>query len=106
MWCSGITPPDGPPGCTALNFFPLGMPPPSPKIISRSVVPYGNSATPVLLIFPARQKTFVPLVFSVPMEANHFAPLSMIGRIVAHVSTLLIFVGLRSEKHTSELQSL
>ena len=34
-----MTPPDGPPVCTALNFLPLGMPPPMPKMISRSVVP-------------------------------------------------------------------
>src|SRR5690242_7168693 len=93
MCCSGMTPPEGPPVCTALNFLPLGMPPPTSKIISRNVVPYGNSATPGLFISPARQKTFVPLVFSVPMEANHFAPLMIIGRRVAQVSTLLIFVG-------------
>ena len=37
--CSGMTPPDGPPVCTALNFLSLGMPPPMPKMISRSVVP-------------------------------------------------------------------
>src|SRR5208282_6020832 len=89
-----MTPPDGPPVCTALNRLPLGTPPPMPKMISRSVVPYGTSARPVLRILPASAKTLVPFVFSVPNEAYHFAPRKMIGLMVAQVSTLLILVGL------------
>jgi hypothetical protein len=38
-------------------------------------VPIGTSMRPVLLILPARAKTLVPLLFSVPMPANHAAPL-------------------------------
>jgi hypothetical protein len=38
------------------------------------VMPMGTSTSPVFLILPARAKTFVPLLFSVPMDANHSAP--------------------------------
>jgi hypothetical protein len=34
-------------------------------------VPMGTSIKPVFLILPASAKTFVPLLFSVPMPANH-----------------------------------
>ena len=37
-------------------------------MMSRNGVPNGTSARPVFLILPARAKTFVPLVFSVPMR--------------------------------------
>ena len=76
-------PPDGPPVCTALNFLPFLMPPPISKITSRSVVPIGTSIRPTLLTLPARAKTLVPLLFSVPIEENHSAPRRMMGGILA-----------------------
>ena len=52
--------------------------------------------SPTLLILPARANTLVPFDFSVPILANHFAPLSIIAGIAAKVSTLLTFVGFPS----------
>ncbi len=63
-------------------------------MISRSVVPIGTSMSPTLLILPARAKTFVPLDFSVPMEANHCGPLVRMTGTLASVSTLFTLVGL------------
>ena len=92
--CSaGIHPPDGPPVWAALNFLPFGMPPPISSTISRSVVPMGTSTRPVLWIFPPRANTFVPFEFSVPIEANHSGPFTMICGIFANVSTLFKIVG-------------
>ena len=65
-----MQPPDGPPVCTALIVPPSGAPPPISSTISRSVVPIGTSTSPVLRILPARAKTLVPLLFSVPIAAN------------------------------------
>ncbi len=62
--------------------------------ISRSVVPIGTSTRPVLVTLPTTEKTFVPLLDSVPMEENHSPPRLIITGTFAHVSTLLIFVGL------------
>lgn len=67
---AGMQPPEGPPVCAALNFFPFGIPPPMSYIISRSGVPIGISTSPVFLIFPPTAKTFVPLLRSEPMEEN------------------------------------
>ena len=67
-------PPEGPPICTALNFRLRGMPPPMSKMISRRVMPIGTSTRPVLATLPASEKTLVPLLFSVPIAANHAAP--------------------------------
>ena len=88
-----MQPPAGPPVWTALNGRPSTMPPPMPYTMSRSDVPIGTSTRPVLTTRPASAKTFVPLLFSVPMPANHAAPLRMIGATFAKVSTLLISVG-------------
>ena len=88
-----MQPPEGPPVWTALIFPPSGAPPPMVSTIFRSVVPIGTSIRPVLVILPASANTFVPLLFSVPMPANHSAPLRMIGATLASVSTLLISVG-------------
>src|SRR4030042_3976707 len=93
-YSSGIHPPDGPPVCTALNFLPLGMPPPMSKTISRRLMPMGTSTRPVLRISPTRGKTLVPLQLSVPTEANQAAPLLMMCGTLAQVSTLLMLVGL------------
>src|ERR1700758_5254675 len=88
-----MQPPDGPPVWTALNFLPSGIPPPISNRIWRSVMPIGTSIRPVFLIFPASAKTLVPLLFAVPMPANHSPPLRMIGGTLAKVSTLLMRVG-------------
>jgi len=65
----GIHPPDGPPICTALNFLPSFI---RAYFIDDLVDgnTHGTSARPPLAIFPARAKTFVPLLSSVPMAAN------------------------------------
>ena len=42
-------------------------------------MPIGTSISPVLTTRPARAKTFVPLLVSVPMPANQSPPLRMIG---------------------------
>ena len=71
-----MQPPDGPPVCTALILPPSGAPPPISSTICRSVVPIGTSTRPVLRILPASAKTFVPLLFSVPIAANQSAPVA------------------------------
>src|SRR5690349_19362781 len=88
-----MQPPDGPPVCTALIVPPSGAPPPISSTILRSVVPIGTSIRPVFRILPASAKTFVPLLFSVPIPANQAAPLRMMEGTFAKVSTLLISVG-------------
>src|SRR5437899_11889630 len=88
-----MQPPDGPPVCTALILPPSGAPPPISSTILRSGVPIGTSIRPVFVILPASANTFVPLLFSVPIPANHSAPLRIIGATFAKVSTLLISVG-------------
>src|SRR4051795_880197 len=85
-------PPDGPPVWTAL-MTPPGDPPPISSTMVRRGVPIGTSIRPVRRILPASANTLVPLLFSVPIEANHSAPLRMIGGMLANVSTLLISVG-------------
>ncbi len=86
-------PPEGPPSCTALILFPDEPPPPTLFTTSRMVMPMGTSINPPLLIRPARAKTFVPLLFSVPSEAYSFDPFRIIQGTEAKVSTLLIQVG-------------
>ncbi len=53
----------------------------------------GTSTRPVFSTRPARAKTFVPLLFSVPIPAYHSPPLRMMGAMLAKVSTLLMSVG-------------
>ena len=91
---SGIQPPEGPPVCTALNFFPSGIPPPMSKIISLRLIPIGTSIRPVLFILPTRENIFVPLECSVPMSEYHCQPLFIITGTFAQVSTLFRLVGL------------
>jgi len=79
-----------------LNFRPLGIPPPISNTTSLIVAPIGTSTSPVLLTFPAREKIFVPRLFSVPTSAYQPEPFLMISGILARVSTLLILVGLAS----------
>ena len=59
-----------------------------------SVMPIGTSIKPMFTRSPARAKTLVPVLFGVPIDANHSAPLLMIAGMLARVSTLLIIVGL------------
>ena len=89
----GITPPEGPPSSAPLNFLPLGIPPPISKISLPSGVPSGTSIKPGLLIFPTRHKVLVPLLFSLPVLANHCAPCKITCGTSDQVSTLLIVVG-------------
>jgi len=63
-------------------------------MISLRVIPIGTSTKPVLFIFPTSENIFVPLLFSVPIFEYHFAPLEIISGMLAHVSTLFMFVGL------------
>src|SRR3989338_8381285 len=92
-YSTGIQPPDGPPICAALQFLLRAMPPPMSKIISLMVVRMGTSTSPVFLTLPARANIFVPLLPAVPMPLYHFAPFSIIGGMLASVSTLFIHVG-------------
>ncbi|MPN39609.1 hypothetical protein SDC9_187137 [bioreactor metagenome] len=87
-------PPEGPPICTALNFFPPRTPPPMSKMTSLSVVPIGTSMSPVLTMLPVSAKAFVPGLFSGPMDLYQSAPRVMISGTLAKVSTLLSTVGL------------
>ena len=91
---SGRQPPEGPPICTALNFFFFGIPPPISNTISLIVVPIGTSTKPARFTFPVNENILVPLLFSVPTLAYHSAPLSMIMGTLANVSTLFKLVGL------------
>src|SRR4030043_1234220 len=90
---AGMQPPEGPPACTALISFAFCCPPPLSKMISFRVMPMGTSTRPVFFTCPTREKIFVPLLFSVPIEENHLLPFSMIRGTLAQVSTLLRFVG-------------
>ncbi len=54
----------------------------------------GTSINPVLLIFPTKEKIFVPLLPSVPISLYQSAPRLMIRGTLAQVSTLLRFEGL------------
>ena len=55
----------------------------------------GTSTRPVLFTAPTREKTLVPLLFSVPMAAIPFgAVVDDLAATLAQVSTLLITVGL------------
>ena len=56
----------------------FGQPTLISSIMVRRVVPMGISTSPVFIILPPSANTFVPLLFSVPIEANHSAPLSII----------------------------
>ena len=83
MRLAGMQPPEGPPVCAALNFFPLGQPPPISSTTVRRVVPMGISTSPVLVILPPNANTLVPVDFSVPMAANASGPLFRIQVMLA-----------------------
>ena len=88
-----MQPPEGPPVCAALNRFPFGIPPAMSKMISPSVVPIGTSTIPVFTTSPASAKTFVPVLFGVPVVAKAAPPIRMTIGTFARVSTLLMMVG-------------
>ena len=93
---AGMQPPDGPPVCTALiRALPTG-PPPMSLTIRSMVMPMGTSTRPVFLILPTRLKILVPVFPLVPTRANCSAPSEMMTGMLAHVSTLLMAVGLPS----------
>jgi hypothetical protein len=77
-----------------LNFLPFRIPPPIPKINSRSVMPIGTSTNPVLTTLPTSEKIIVPDDFSVPMPAYHSAPFATMIGTLAQVLTLLMTVGI------------
>ena len=83
MRLAGIQPPEGPPVWAALNFLPLGQPPPMSSMTVRRVVPMGISTRPVLVILPPRAKTLVPVEPLVPMAANLSGPLFRIQVMLA-----------------------
>ena len=91
-----MQPPDGPPVWTALILALSIGPPPISSTILLIVVPMGTSTSPVYLTLPTKLKILVPELFSVPILANSWAPFSIMIGIFAHVSTLLIAVGLPS----------
>src|ERR1035438_10548629 len=89
-----MQPPEGPPVWIAFNVWPPGTPPPITSMISHSLMPRGTSINPVFAILPVSANTFVPLLRSEPMLANHLPPLRTIGATLAYVSTLFSSVGL------------
>src|SRR5450759_245299 len=93
---AGMQPPLGPPVWTALiSLLPEG-PPPISLTISPMVTPIGTSTSPVFFTLPTRLKILVPVLPGVPICAKAAAPREMIIGILAHVSTLLMAVGLPS----------
>src|SRR4030042_1710708 len=71
---AGMHPPDGPPVWTALILFPSCWPPPISKMIFFRVIPIGTSTKPVFFTLPTREKIFVPLLPSVPIDENQSLP--------------------------------
>ncbi|OQA23816.1 MAG: hypothetical protein BWY59_02504 [Verrucomicrobia bacterium ADurb.Bin345] len=59
-------------------------------------VPIGTSTSPVFRTFPTKLNILVPELPFVPMAANCSAPVLKIRGMLAHVSTLLMAVGLPS----------
>ena len=103
---AGMTPPDGPPDCTALNCLPFGGPPPISKMMSRNGVPKGTSARPVLVDLAGEREDLRALGLlgadgGVPRAAaadddGHRGP----GFHVVDVGGLAPQTGLRRERRT------
>src|SRR5258708_35040909 len=96
-----MQPPEGPPICTALKVLPSSTPPPISFTICRIVMPIGTSISPPCRTLPDKEKTFVPLLFSVPIAAKAAGPLRRIHGTQAKVSTLLMSVGMSQRPLTA-----
>src|SRR5512139_347119 len=90
---SGRQPPEGPPICTALKAFLLGIPPHTSKMSVRRLVPMAISTSPGCLTFPTTEKTAVPGLLAVPMARNHDPPFWTIEGKDDSVLTLFTTVG-------------
>ena len=65
----------GPAGLHGFELLPIGNAAADVEDdLAQRSMPIGTSISPVLLTLPARAKTLVPLLFSVPMPANHSPP--------------------------------
>ena len=85
---------DEPPGKTAFNFLPSGIPPALSKIRSLRDIPIDSSKTPGLLTRPEIQNNLGPGPFSGPIDLNQLAPRVIIWGTQERVSTLFTIVGL------------
>src|SRR3954470_17759604 len=83
---------DEPPGVQNFSSWPSRTPPASSSRL-RNVVPSGASNCPGLVTCPETEYNVMPLLFSVPIEPNHSAPLRTMLGTEAMLSTLLITVG-------------
>ena len=88
---AGMQPPDGPPVCTALIVPPSGAPPPiSSTIVPQRSCPSALRRGPYSSPCRSGRRPWSPCSSSVPMSANHSAPLRRIAGTLANVSTLLM----------------
>ncbi len=94
MSLAGMMPESGPPGCTPFRARPAGGPPAAPITTSLTGVPNGTSRMPTRCTCPDSENIFVPLFFSVPMEAYQSAPWRRMRGTLAYDSTLLTLDGL------------
>lgn len=84
-----------PPGMMALRFFQPPMTPPQClSINSLSGIDIYSSTVQGLLTCPEMQNSFVPLLFGLPNDENHEAPLRMIVGQTATVYTFVTVVGI------------